>query len=390
MNEPLPAALQSPVSPSQESDSTSLLDLAIPLAERWKLLACAPMGMGLLALAITYVIAPTFTARMSFLPPQQQQSAAASALASLGALSGLSGAGTRTSGDQYVALLQSSTIEDRLIDKFDLMAVYGQKYRVDTRKALERNVRIAFGKKDGLITVEVDDHSAERAALIANQHLEELRHLTSKLALTEAQQRRVLFEAQMKSTRQNLTDAQISLQASGFDANAIRAEPRAAADGYARLKAELTAAEVTLQTIRQTLTDAAPEVQQQQAKFQALRAQLAQFENKPAVADSSNYIGKYREFKYQEALFELFSRQYELARLDESREGALMQVVDAATIPEVRSKPRRATTVIATAFSTGMLLAIGLLVRHFWRQSAQRDPSAAAKLHRLKAALRGR
>ena len=390
MSEPLPALLPSPASPSQDSDSTSLLDLAIPLAERWKLLACAPMGMGLLALAITYVIAPTFTARMSFLPPQQQQSAAASALASLGALSGLAGAGTRTSGDQYVALLQSSTIEDRLIDKFDLMAVYGQKYRVDTRKALERNVRIAFGKKDGLITVEVDDHSAERAASIANQHLEELRHLTSKLALTEAQQRRVLFEAQMKSTRQNLTDAQLSLQASGFDANAIRAEPRAAADGYARLKAELTAAEVALQTIRQTLTDAAPEVQQQQAKFQALRAQLAQFENKPAVADSSNYIGKYREFKYQEALFELFSRQYELARLDESREGALMQVVDAATIPEVRSKPRRATTAIATAFSTGLFLAIGLLVRHFWRQSAQRDPGAAAKLFRLKAALRGR
>ena len=364
----------------------SLLDLAIPLAQSWKLLMFGPVLVAIAAYGISHWVPPTFTARTTILPPQQQQSAAVSALASLGALSGLAGIPTRTPGDQYVALLRSTTVADRLIDEFKLISVYESEFRADARKELAQNVRIEVGKKDGLITIEVDDGTAERAAGLANRHVDELRRLTSSLALTEAQQRRVFFEAQLQQNRKKLTDAQIDLQARGFNAGALRAEPKAAAEGYARLKAEVTGAEVRLQTLRRSLTDTAPEVQQQLTTLGALRAQLSQLEATDTSATSPGYITKYREFKYQESLFEVFSRQYEMARLDESREGALVQIVDVAQPPERRSKPKRMLISVAAALGSAFALIVFVLVRHAWRQVRQQEDTAS-KLGQLRRAF---
>ncbi len=365
-----------------------LLDLALPLLQHWKLLVFGPLFAGMAALGITYLIQPTFTSRTVFLPPQQQQSAAASALASLGALSGLAGAaaGVKSPADQYVALLQSTTVADRLIDEFKLMQVYESDYRFEARKELAKNVRISLGKKDGLITVEVDDIDPPRAAEMANRHVDELRRLTSQLALTEAQQRRLFFDAQLKKTRDALTQAQLQLQASGFNPGALKAEPKAAAEGYARLKAEVTAAEVRLQTLRGNLSDTTPEVQNALGMLGALRAQLGKVETSTHPSGGPDYIGKFREFKYQETLFDLFSRQYELARVDESREGALIQVVDEAKPAERKSKPKRAITAVATTLAALLLLAGFVVSRHFWRQSLAR-PERAAKLAQLRSAL---
>ena len=369
-------------------DGIDLLDLALPLVANLKLLIAGPLLAGLAALGVTYLIAPTYTSRTAFLPPQQQQSAAASAIASLGALSGLAGAaaGIKSPADQYVALLQSTTVADRLIDEFKLMQVYERKFRFEARKDLTANVRVALGKKDGLITVEVDDEDPQRAAAIANRHVDELRRLTGQLSLTEAQQRRAFFETQLKQTRDRLTEAQQALQASGFNPGALKAEPKAAAEGYARLKAEATAAEVRLQTLRRNLSDTTPEVQQAQTMLGALRAQLAKTEESTDLTGGPDYVSKYREFKYQETLFDLFARQYELARLDESREGAMIQVVDVAAPAEWKSRPKRALIAAATTVATLLLLAMFVVGRHFWRQSAAR-PESAAKIDRLRSAL---
>ena len=369
-------------------DGIDLLDLALPLVANLKLLIAGPLLAGLAALGVTYLIAPTYTSRTAFLPPQQQQSAAASAIASLGALSGLAGAaaGIKSPADQYVALLQSTTVADRLIDEFKLMQVYERKFRFEARKDLTANVRVALGKKDGLITVEVDDEDPQRAAAIANRHVDELRRLTGQLSLTEAQQRRAFFETQLKQTRDRLTEAQQALQASGFNPGALKAEPKAAAEGYARLKAEATAAEVRLQTLRRNLSDTTPEEQQAQTMLGALRAQLAKTEESTDLTGGPDYVSKYREFKYQETLFDLFARQYELARLDESREGAMIQVVDVAAPAEWKSRPKRALIAAATTVATLLLLAMFVVGRHFWRQSAAR-PESAAKIDRLRNAL---
>ena len=366
------------------SDSTAditLGDLAATLRKHLLLLTLVPLAAGTLALGITFLIAPTYTAITSFMPPQQSQGGAASALASLGSLAGLVGgaAGGRSSGEQYVALMQSVTVSDRLIAQFKLMSVYDSEFRVDARKVLAKNVRISLGKKDGLISVEVDDTSPQRAADIANHYVDELRRVTAGLAVTEAQQRRVFFEQQLQQSRDRLVQAQQALQASGFNPGAIKAEPKAAAEGYARLKAEVTAAEVRLQVTRGTLTESAPEVRQQQATVSALREQLARTEHATESVGGPDYIGRYREFKYQETLFELYARQFELARVDESREGALIQVVDPATPPERKSKPKRAITSLVAFVATLMALVFWVLVRPSNRRlKAPNSPASTA------------
>jgi uncharacterized protein involved in exopolysaccharide biosynthesis len=357
---------------AEPQEEVRLRDLAMPLVRHWKLWILGSLCIGLVALGIAFTLTPVYTARTSFLPPQQQQSGIASALTSLSGLAGLAGvaAGIKSPADQYVALMQSVTAEDRLVDQFDLMKVYEAKYRFEARRSLEQKTRIAIGKKDGLISVEVDDESPQRAAAMANAYVEELRRLTSVLAVSEAQQRRLFFDKELKDARDQLNKAQQALQASGFNVGALRAEPRAAADGYARLKAEITAAEVRVQVLRRTLADSAPEVQRQLAELGALREQLARLERAADADVGPDYLTKYREFKYRETLFELFARQYEIARVDESREGALVQVVDAAAVPEYKSKPKRAfIAIVATVLS---LLTIGMfiLVRHAWRRTS--------------------
>jgi uncharacterized protein involved in exopolysaccharide biosynthesis len=374
-----------------DEDSVSLLELAVPLAERWKLLTLGPIAAGLLAYGIAFLIPPTYTATTTFLPPQQQQGAANSLLSSLGSLAGLAGgaANLRTPADQYVALMQSATVSDRIVDQFKLMEVYEAKYRVDARKALTNNVHFNVGKKDGLITIEVDDKSPQRAADMANRFVDELRRMTDTIAVSEAQQRRKFFEQQLRQTQEKLVQAQQALQASGFTQGALKAEPKSAAEGYARLKAEVTAAEVRLQTLRGTLSDAAPEVQQQQSALAALRGQLARLEQTADARGGPDYVSKYREFKYQETLFDLFAKQYELARVDESREGALIQVVDAASPPEKKSKPKRAVIALAATLLSGVALAGFVLMRRSWRAAAQ-DPVNASRMARLRQALGGR
>jgi capsule polysaccharide export protein KpsE/RkpR len=386
-NDAQPAALR-------EADDGSLLEFLLPLAQNWGRLLVLPLLVGVVAVGGSFLIAPTFQASTTLLPPQQPQSLAAGALASIGALTGLPTGASRSPADQYVSLMLSNNSTDRLIDKFKLMQGYGFEERWRTRKELLDSTLIAVGKKDGLITVAVEDEDPKRAAALANQYVDELRRLTSELAVTEAQERRMFFEGQLKSTKDKLAQAQAALQASGFTVESLKAEPKAAAEGYARLRAELTTAEVRLQAARGAFTDTAPELRQLQDTVVALRGQLSRSENArdPSANVSADYVSKYREFKYQETLFELMARQFELARVDESREGALIQVVDVAMPPEKKLRPKRATYGIVATLVAFVLMAGLVIVRARLREAARSDPIAHARWLKFKAALglRGR
>ena len=371
------------VSNAMQSDGGDKgIDLAqwlTQLRRRWRLLLVVAVLGGALGAAGSYLIKPTFVSTTTFLPPQQQQSVAASALSSLGALAGLSSGPVKSPADEYVSLMQSVTVSDRMIDRFKLTQVYETKYRRDTRRRLSDSAQMVVGKRDGMISVSVEDIDPVRAAAMANQYVEELRQMTSVLAVSEAQQRRMFFEKQMNDVKHRLTAAQTALQGTGFNAGAMKTEPRAAAEEYARLRAEMTAAEVRLQTLRHSLTESTPEVQQQATTLQALRAQVDQLE-KSSLADTSapDYVSKYREFKYQETLFDLMAKQYEAARADESREGALIQVVDPAQPAELKTKPKRSLIALGIAILSAVLCAVWLIVRGRRRQglSSVAPPSA--------------
>ena len=384
LNPPAAAALE------EEDDGVSLMELGIILGAHLKMLIGVPLVVGALAYGASYLISPIYTARTSLLPPQQSGGAASAlaSLGSLGALAGLAGGSVKTPGDQYVALLQSTTLQDRLIDQYKLTEEYDTKYKSETRKMLSKRALVGLGKKDGLITIEVDDEDPQRAADLANSHVVELRKLSDTLAIGEAQQRRVFFEKHLKDARDNLTRAQQALESGGFSVGAIRAEPKAAADEYAKVKAAVTSAEVRLQSLRSSLSDSAQEVKQAQATLGALRSQLARLEqaNTGDPGNSQGYVSRYREFKYQETLFDLFARQYELARVDESREGALIQVVDVATPPDRKSKPSRAMIALGATLLSALLLCGWVLLRFFSRLRAA-QPEQAERMAKLRQAL---
>jgi len=379
-------------SAAHDSDDAeiSLLDLLQVVADNLRLLLGGSLLAGVLALAWAFTITPTFTAATTFMPPQQQTSGAASLLQSLGSLGGLAGAagGLKNPTDQYVAFVKSRSVQDVLIDRFDLTARYEQKYRQNTAKDLDAHARVKAGK-DGLITVEVDDRDPQFAATLANAHVEELGKLLSRLAVTEAQQRRLFFEKQLAAAKEKLIKAELALRSTGVAASVLKSSPAAAVEGVAKLKAGIAAQEIKLASMRGYLAETAFEFKQAQFELSAMRAQMAKLEagdSVPVRSDAGgDYITKYREFKYFETLFELFSKQYEIARVDESREGAVIQVLDVAVPPELKSKPQKALIALMAWAATGFALLLFVFIRQALRSSGA-DPATAEKLQALRAA----
>ena len=376
---------------SDSDDEISLLDLLLVLVENIRLLIAGPLAAGAVALGVGFMLPEVFTAKVLLMPPQQQQSSASAMLAQLGALAGAAGAaaGLKSPSDQFVALMRSSSVENRLIDRFDLMRVYESKLREDARRTLEARTRIDPGKKDGLMVVEVEDNDPKRAAEIANAYVEELSILLSKLAVTEAQQRRVFFERQLMKVKEDLTRAQLALKTGGTDADILKTQPQTAVVEIAQLSAQVTAKEVELAAMRSYLKEAAPDFKQALNELAALRAQLDKSQGaRPTPrtegvnARSSDYISRFREYKYQETLFDLMARQFEIAKIDESREGAIIQVIDAAEAPERKSKPKKALIAVISALATGFALLLFVFIRRSWRQAMQ-DQEVASKWRKI-------
>jgi uncharacterized protein involved in exopolysaccharide biosynthesis/uncharacterized coiled-coil protein SlyX len=338
------------------------------LASRWKLLVFGPLAVGLLALGVAFLIPPTFTASTIILPPSQSSSSLAALAGQLGgALGGLAGAasGIKNPGDQYVALLKSRNVADRIVDRYHLREIYDAEFDEDARKQLWSRIRIIAGAKDGLITIEVDDGSPDRAAEVANAFVDELRRMTREFAVGEASQRRAFFEEQVRHVRESLSAAERALGSSGITDEALKATPAAALERLARVKAQIAAQEVKLASMRGFVAADNPDFRQAETEMLALRAQLKEIQrsSEDGVDEmSSGYAEKYRNVKYNQILFELVVQQYEVARLDEAREGNLIQVIDRAEPPKRKTGPKKALIgLVCALFSSVVFISLVVL-----------------------------
>ncbi|MDO8275546.1 MAG: Wzz/FepE/Etk N-terminal domain-containing protein [Serpentinimonas sp.] len=387
-------------SPSQpngtpDEDEISLLDLFATIAANLKLLIIAPLLVGFAVLGISFLMTPIYTAQTKFLPPMQQQSGAAAILQQLGGLGGLAGAagGIADPADQFVAFLGSRSVQDRLVERFALMERYESPHREAAARALAGRTRISSGR-DGLITIAFDDPDPAFAAQVANAYVEELGLLVGRLALTEAQHRRKFFEQHLKQASADLLAAEQALKATGVNLQTLNITPGAALQALAQLRAQVVAQEVQVASLRTHLSDSAPELRQAMGTLAALRNQLNRLDNQEQAAAPSNpdsqakpgYFARLREFTFRQALFDLMTRQYESARLDESREGATIQVLDVAQAPEQRSSPRRALMATIASLATGFALLLFVFVREAVR-NAGNDPESSAKMAKIRRSL---
>lgn len=380
-NTPAQPAIDTGSAGPNSVEEWSLIDITSILRTKLLILIAVPMVATGCAFAATYLIAPTFTASAQLMPPQQQSSAS-TLLGSLGSLAGAVAGGSigglKNPSDQWVGLLKSRRIADALVERFKLQEIYESRYRVHARDALGSNSRIAAGK-DGLIDIEVDDTSPERAALIANAYIEELQSLMKKLAVTEASQRRLFFEGQLKDAKDNLIKAETALKQGGINLSVLKTSPDASVSALAQLQAQVTAQEVTVSVMRNSMTSNNPDLRRAMTELNTLKQQLARVERAdPAAAtqDGGAYVSRFREFKYYETLFELVARQYELAKADEARDGTIIQVVDVAVAPELKSKPKRVLIAAVSGLAALMACIIFVFVNSALRIRVKTHKSA--------------
>jgi uncharacterized protein involved in exopolysaccharide biosynthesis len=322
------------------------------------------------------------TAKTVMMPPQQQQSGAASALASLGALAGLAGgvAGIKSPDEMYVAFMQSEGLQNAVIKKLNLQERYNKKTLIDTRLSLKENVRVMSDKKTGLISVEADDKDPAFAAQLANAQVEELRSLMGRLAVTDAQQRRVFYEQAIFKTQSELAEAEANFRAakekSGMQVTAVIAESGVRAS--AELRGQIAAREVQMQAMSSFATGQNPDMLRVGSELAALRAQLGRIEKGSGGNDKSSPVEQlavksYRDIKAREAMMGVLLAQYESARIDEAKEGPLIQQVDVAVAPERKSKPKRSMIILVAALVGLFLGALAAFVRRALRKVAKSE-----------------
>ena len=365
---------------------TGLIGLLIVLAKNKRIILGVPLVTSALAAVIAFAMPNVYRAATKIMPPQQAQSGASALLTQLTGAAGVAAAaaGIKSPNDLYIGMLKSRTIADHLIQKFSLQKIYDVDSMDKTRRELERNTSISSGK-DGMIVIEVEDHDKKRAPLLANAYVDELTKLTNELAVTEAGKRRLFFERQLELAKDNLTASEVKLK-SVLDkkgVTSIDVESRAILETIARLRAQISAKEIEMNSMKAFVTDNNPAYQRVQQELNSARSELDRLQDgrgtsgngTPGVsAEPGSMSGGLenvkllRDFKYYQMLYELLAKQYEVARLDEAKDAAVIQVLDAAVEPERKAKPARPVIVLVTAL-VSLVLSIGWA---FLRESKER------------------
>jgi uncharacterized protein involved in exopolysaccharide biosynthesis len=372
---------------------------------RYKLpVAATSAVVALAATVIVFVMPVTYTATARILPPQQGQSMAAAMLGQLGGgLAGMAGGvlGVRSANELYVGMLKSATVADGVIARFQLKDVFRERYQVDARKILAKASRFSVDKS-GIIVIEADAATPELAAGIANAYIDELHQVMNTLAISDAAQRRVFFEKEVEGARARLADSEARLRNAITDTGlvSVEAQSRGAVDLMMRLRAQISAKEIEIGAMTYATANNPERIRVEQ-QLATMRQELARLELGRRGSAKSNTgehdgaatgvanIQLLRDVKYNETVFEFLAKQLELARVEESKQAPIVQVLDRAPLPEKRSKPKRAL-IVAGAFVVGLLLAAGGACLVDALQRNLTDPSRRAQIEDLRRAWRGK
>lgn len=396
-----------------DGPTVGLIELLTWIGDSKRLVAFVTIAVALAALAVSFLMSPVFTARTTLLPPNnQQQSGNAAALAALGALGGLSGSlAAKTPDELYVALLKSDTVDRALADRYDLKTRYDVPNYEALRKVMGRYIHVSADKKSGLLTVEVDDEDPKFAAELANAHVSEITRLLGRLAVSEAAQRRLFFDQQMNQTKESLIKAEQDMQRVQEKSGVIVLDKQAESliNNAARLRAQIVEREVQLRVLMTGATSQNPAVVRLNSELAGLRAELSRMESSRAATTDANgnanaidlpvgrlpeasieYVRARRELKLQETLLESMVKQYEIAKLDEAKEGPVLQQVDVALPPDHKSRPQRALIVVAAAMAALLLTCLFVAIRRYVALSRVTNPESAAAWRALSRAWRWR
>ncbi len=387
----------------------SMIEVLTELALGKWLIAKVVLAAVVAGILLSVLLPVRYTAITRIMPPQQAVPSAAifmnqmanSGTGSLAAAAGV-GLSLKNPNDIYIGLLNSRPVADAIIQQFDLAKLYRAKDMTAARKKLAE-VTVVVSEKNGFIAVSVTDRDRKRAAAMANTYTNQLRLLTKTLAVTEASQRRLFYEDQLKQAKDALLAAELSFeqiqQSKGLVA--LDAQAKAMIESLALLRAQVAAREVQVEALRSYSTERNPDLLLAERELSSLKEEAARMEQRSHPPGSAvlglgdvpgagmEYLRAEHELKYRQAMFDLLLKQYDAAKLDESKDAAIIQVVEPAIEPDRKSSPKRALIVfifVVVGFLAGALP----VLFSWWKRSVQSDPRIAKQILDLRRAITGR
>ncbi|MGB6483356.1 MAG: GNVR domain-containing protein [Candidatus Acidiferrales bacterium] len=387
---------------------------SLRLLWNWRSFLYRMVGAGLVAAtAVAFLIPAKYTSITRLMPPDQSSNSGLAMLASLAGKSGSSSSGgaslgslggellgIKTTGELFVGVLQSRTVQDDLVAKFDLRKLYRVKRWEDARKKLADRTTVSIDQKSGIISIEVTDGSPQRAAAMAQEYVAELNRTMANLNTSSAHKERVFLEGRLSQVQQGLESAekQFSQFASKNTTIDIQEQGKAMIEAGATLEGQLIATQTELEGLRQIFTDNNVRVRETQARIDEIRRQMQKIGGTSAVASGSEntvnaadnnllyppirqlpllgvtYADLYRQTKVQEAVYEALTQEYELAKVQEVKETPSVKILDSANIPEKKSSPHRLLIMLLGTVLAGILGVAWILQSDRWQKIDERDP----------------
>lgn len=371
--------------------------------ERRRVLLRAGLYAFLASTLIAFLVPVRYQSTTRLMPPDAQSSSGLGLLAAMsgrsgggaGALSGLAGdlLGVKSSGSLFIGLLSSDTVEDRLIEKFQLKTVYHASKIEDARAALAEHTNVSEDRKSGIISIGVKDHDPKRAAAMADAYVTELDRLVAQLSTSSARRERVFLEERLKQVKTELDAAaqNFSAFASKNTAIDIPAQGKAMVEAAATLQGELIASQAELSSLQQVYADTNVRVRAAQARVSELQKKLTEVGGSGTQDELANdksmypsirklpllgvtYADLYRQTKIQETVYELLTQQYELAKVQEAKEIPSVKVLDPAIVPTKRSFPPRTMIVMVSTMLGILCTMVWILGKLRWEGVAASDP----------------
>jgi capsule polysaccharide export protein KpsE/RkpR len=401
---PLPAPIASQTAPNWVGNLAVLWD-------RRRMLGRVAAASAAVSLVLAFVIPKQYESTARLMPPENSSSGTAMLAALAGrSLGGLDSLGALAAGflgahgnsALYVSLLRSGTVTGDLIEHFGLQHVYHKRYRVDTAKYLVRHTEITEDKKSGVITLTVSDRDPKRARDLAQGYLDELNLLLNRTSTSSAHRERAFIERRLMTVKKDLEAAQQALSSfsSTHSTVDIHEQMRAMVDAGAKVEGELIATQGELDSLRQIYGEGNIRVRAAQARIVNLKQELAKMSGTSAPLATGNdtasgstpdsdalypplrqlprlavpYADLYRTVKVQEAVFELLTQQYEIARIQEAKDIPVVSVIDSPAIPEKKSFPPRLLLILLLTLATTGGTAAGMVSAARWGLVDRSDP----------------
>lgn len=371
--------------------------------------------LGLVAsLVVAFLIPSQYESTTKLMPPDDQSQGLGMVAGLLGkggeggisALSGLASSvlGLKTSGDLFMGVLASRTVQDDIITKFGLQSVYGllgwKTSMQDARKTLESRTDVSSDRKSGIITIIVGDRSPKRAAAMAQEFVAELNRVVVNLNTSSAHRERVFLEGRLAEVEKDLESSERNFSefASKNTAINVPEQGKAMIAAAAELQGQLIAAQTQLESLRQIYTDSNVRVRETQARVDELGRQLRKIGGQSGnAAPATNggdaesmypsirqlpvlgvrYADLYRQTKVEEAVFQTLTQEYELAKVEEAKETPTVKVLDPPNLPEKKSFPPRGLIALGGMVFAGVLGVLWVVGSESWRQL---DPQDARKI----------